>query len=181
MRSLAKKDKRSNKQVVVPCKRSSPPCAPTDACLQLRNSAAVGCNMITSAKWPCRSAMWISQSEFWVNFMMMWILGGESLEGEFLRGLFLLENIGPKNSTPEFGPKIRDSKICIPEFDPKFGLTRCKIPSAETCPWDYISNSKTLKSVSASASVTIINSQTIKVYICNPENRQITDMVADIP
>ena len=40
---------------------------------------------------------------------------------------------------------------------------------------DYISNSKTLKSVSVRASVTIINSQTIKVCICNPENRQITD------
>ena len=45
----------------------------------------------------------------------------------------------------------------------------------------YISNSKTLKSVSVSASVTITNSQTIKVCICNPENRQITDMVTDIP
>ena len=45
----------------------------------------------------------------------------------------------------------------------------------------YISNSKTLKSVSASASVTVINSQTIKVCICNPENREITDLVTDIP
>ena len=45
----------------------------------------------------------------------------------------------------------------------------------------YISNSKTLKSVSVSASVTVINSQTIKVGICNPENRQITDMVKDLP
>ena len=33
----------------------------------------------------------------------------------------------------------------------------------------YISNSKTLKSGSVSASVTVINSQTIKVGICNPE------------
>ena len=45
----------------------------------------------------------------------------------------------------------------------------------------YISNSKTLKSVSASASVTVINSQTVTVCICNPENRQITDMVTDLP
>ena len=45
----------------------------------------------------------------------------------------------------------------------------------------YISNSKTLKSVSVSASVTVNNSQTIKVCICNPENRQTTDMVTDIP
>ena len=65
----------------------------------------------------------------------MWIFGGEFLGGVILRGLFLLENIGPKNSTPEFDPKIRGSKIRIPEFDPKFGFTRCKIPSAETCPW----------------------------------------------
>ena len=45
----------------------------------------------------------------------------------------------------------------------------------------YISNSKTLKSVSVSASVTVIYSQTIEVCICNPENCQITDMVTDIP
>ena len=66
---------------------------------------------------------------------LMWILGGEFLGGEFLRGLFLLENIGPKNSTPEFGPKIRGWKIRIPEFDPKFGFRRRKIPSAETWTW----------------------------------------------
>ena len=45
----------------------------------------------------------------------------------------------------------------------------------------YISNSKTLKSVSVSASVAVINSHTIKVGICNPEKRQITDMVTDLP
>ena len=45
----------------------------------------------------------------------------------------------------------------------------------------WLQNSKTLKSVSVSASVTVINSQTIKVGICNPENRQITDMVTDLP
>ena len=45
----------------------------------------------------------------------------------------------------------------------------------------YISNSKTLKSVFVSASVTVINSQTIKVGICNPENRQITNMVTNLP
>ena len=40
---------------------------------------------------------------------------------------------------------------------------------------------KNLKSVSVPASVTVITTQTIKVCICNPENRQITDMVADFP
>ena len=64
----------------------------------------------------------------------MCILGGEILEGDFMRGLSLLENIGPKISTPEFSTKIRGSKIRIPEFDPKLGFTRCNIPSAETCP-----------------------------------------------
>ena len=43
----------------------------------------------------------------------------------------------------------------------------------------YISNSKTLKSVSVSASVTLINSEPIKVCICNPESHQITDIVTD--
>ena len=71
-----------------------------------------------------------------VNFLM-WILGGEFLGGEFLRGLFLLENIGPTKMTPEFGPKIRGSKIRIPEFGVEFGFMRCKIPSAETCPWPF--------------------------------------------
>ena len=32
-----------------------------------------------------------------------------------------MEEVGPKNSTPEFGPKFRGSIIRIPEFDPKFG------------------------------------------------------------
>ena len=30
--------------------------------------------------------------------------------------------------------KIQGWKLLSPEFDPKFGFTRCKIPSAETCP-----------------------------------------------
>ena len=45
----------------------------------------------------------------------------------------------------------------------------------------YISNSKTLKSVSVSASVTVINSQTIKVGICNLIRHLITNPVTDIP
>ena len=56
----------------------------------------------------------------------------------------------------------------------------------------YISNSKTLKSVSVSVSVTVINSQTIKVCICNPEKTPNyrhgyrlpvinTDLVTDFP
>ena len=60
-------------------------------------------------------------------------------------------------------------------FSPPF------LPSYRWLQNGYISNSKTLKSVSVSASVTVMNSQTIKVGICNPENRQITDMVTDLP
>ena len=48
----------------------------------------------------------------------------------FSGGLFLLEKIGPKNSTQEFGSEIRASKICLAEFVPKFGFRRCKIPCA---------------------------------------------------
>ena len=55
-------------------------------------------------------------------------MGGEFLEGEFLRGLFFLETIGPANSTPELGPKIRGSKIRIPEFDPKFRVHEVQDP-----------------------------------------------------
>ena len=101
-------------------------------------SQASWCLSIMSAKWPCRNAMWIFQPEFWGEFFDVnfgrWISWAWIFEG----ALFLLENIGPKNSTPEFGPKIRGSKIRIPEFGVEFGFTRCKIPSAETCPWHYV-------------------------------------------
>ena len=62
------------------------------------------------------------------------ILGGEFLEGEFFRGHLLLDKTRSNNSTQEFGSKIWVSKICFPEFVPKFGFRRCKIPCAEICP-----------------------------------------------
>ena len=55
-------------------------------------------------------------------------MGGEFLEGEFIRGPLLLERTESKNSTQEFGSKIRASKIRFAEFGPKFGFRRCKIP-----------------------------------------------------
>ena len=64
-----------------------------------------------------------------------WILRGEFLEGEFFRGPLLLEKKS-KNSAQEFGSKIRASKIRSPEFGPKFGFRRCKIPCADFCPWE---------------------------------------------
>ena len=61
-----------------------------------------------------------------------WILGGEFLEGEFSGGgPLLLERKGWKNSTQELGSKSRASKIRFPEFGPKFGFRRCKIPCPE--------------------------------------------------
>ena len=68
-----------------------------------------------------------------VNFLM-WIFGGEFLGGEFLRGLFLLENIGPKNLTPEFDPKIRGSKIRIPNSTPNSGSRGAKSPMRKLAP-----------------------------------------------
>ena len=45
----------------------------------------------------------------------------------------------------------------------------------------YISNSKTFESVSVTASVTTIKSETTKVGICHPEPPPLTDMVTDLP
>ena len=59
--------------------------------------------------------------------------------------------------------------------------TRLDKPQRPLVANGYISNLKTLKSVSVSASVTVINSQTIKVGIRKPENRQITDIATDLP
>ena len=44
---------------------------------------------------------------------------------------------------------------------------------------DYISSSRTLKSVSVSASVAVINSQTIRVCICNLIKHLMTDLATD--
>ena len=75
-----------------------------------------------------------------------WILGGEFLEGEFFRGPLLLEKTESKNSTQEFGSNIRAPKIRFPESGPKFGFRRCKIPSAEICPWKNRRKKSTPKS-----------------------------------
>ena len=53
---------------------------------------------------------------------------GEFLEGEFFRRALLLEKTESINSTQEFGSKIRAYKIRFPEFGPKFGFRRRKIP-----------------------------------------------------
>ena len=45
----------------------------------------------------------------------------------------------------------------------------------------YISNSKTLKSVSVSASVTVIIPKQLKSVSVTLQNRHITDMVTDLP
>ena len=55
-------------------------------------------------------------------------MGGEFLEGEFFRGPLLLEKKESKNSSQEFGSKIRASKIRFTEFGPEFGFRRRKIP-----------------------------------------------------
>ena len=74
-----------------------------------------------------------SSPDFWVEFwkvsferwiFWVWIFQGASLAVK----------TGSKNSTQEFGSKIRASKICFPDFGPKFGFRRCKIPCAESCP-----------------------------------------------
>ena len=57
-----------------------------------------------------------------------WILGGEFLEGEFFWGPLLLEKTESKNSTREFGSKIRASEIRFPEFGPKSGSGGAKSP-----------------------------------------------------
>ena len=62
-----------------------------------------------------------------LNFQR-WILGGEFLEGEFFGGPLLLEKTESKNSTQEFGFKIRASKIRFAEFGPKFAFRRRKNP-----------------------------------------------------
>ena len=64
--------------------------------------------------------MWTFWPDFWVEFGR-WILGGEFLEGEFFRGALLQEKTVSKNSTQEFGSKIRVSKIC-------YGFRRAQNP-----------------------------------------------------
>ena len=71
----------------------------------------------------------MSRLKFW-----MLILGREFLEGELLRGLFFLEEKRSEKVTPEFGPRNGRLNIRIPEFNPEFRVTRCKIPSAEILP-----------------------------------------------
>ena len=66
-----------------------------------------------------------------VNFLarfLGWILEGEFLDGEFLRGPLFLEKIGPKNSTQEFGSEIRASKIRLAEFGPKIRVSEAQSP-----------------------------------------------------
>ena len=73
--------------------------------------------------------LWV---EFWkVNFGR-WIPWGWIFQGASVAG-----KTGLKNSTQEFGSKIRASKFRFPEFGPKFGFRRCKIPCAEIYPWHY--------------------------------------------
>ena len=62
---------------------------------------------------------------FFLDFRLnlgRWISRGQFLEGEFFRGPLLLEKTGPKNSTREFGSKIRVSKISFPKFGPNSGF-----------------------------------------------------------
>ena len=91
---------------------------------------------LLSAKWPYTVTMWIFRPDFWAEFWKVnfgrwisrrWIFQGGSL----------LEKTESKNSTQEFGSKIRASKICFPEFGPKFGFRRRKIPCADFCPWPF--------------------------------------------
>ena len=77
---------------------------------------------------------------FWAVSFGRWILrGGEFLEGEFFRGPLVLEKAEWKNATQEFGSNFRVSKVCFPEFGPKFGFRRpTKIPCADVCPWQCV-------------------------------------------
>ena len=54
------------------------------------------------------------------------ILGGEFIEGEFLRGLFFFSG---KNRSKKFGPKIQGSET---EFDPKFRVHKVQKHLAPT-------------------------------------------------
>ena len=56
-------------------------------------------------------------------------MGREFLEGEFFGGPLLLEKTVSKTLTQELVSKIQASKIRFPEFGPKLGFPRRKIPS----------------------------------------------------
>ena len=61
-------------------------------------------------------------------------MGGEFLEREFFRGPLLLEKTESKNSTQEFGFKIRASKIRFTEFGLNSGSGGVKSPVQTVVP-----------------------------------------------
>ena len=91
------------------------------SCLMFSDMALQKCNVIFSA----RLLGWIFWCEFWaVRFLRV----------KFWGALFIVKK-EQHCWLQSSAPKIRGWSICIPEFEPKLGLTRCKIPSTETCPW----------------------------------------------
>ena len=65
--------------------------------------------------------------DFWVEFWKV-IFGRWISWGWIFLGAAFAGKPESKNSTWEFGSKIRASKICFPEFGPKFGFRRRKNP-----------------------------------------------------
>ena len=98
--------------------------------------------MVLSATWPAQVLCVFFWPDFWVEFGEVnfgsWISRGWIFQGASL----LLEKQDQKNRPKEFGSKIRVSKICCPEFGPKFGFRRRKIPCADFCPWVIVNVTK---------------------------------------
>ena len=88
-------------------------------------------------KGPCWGAMWIFWPDIWVEFWMM-NLGSRISWGWIFQGA---SSAGKKNRIKKFDPRLRVRKSGVqnffPEFGPKFGFRRCKIPCAEICPWQF--------------------------------------------
>ena len=85
-----------------------------------------------SAEWPCKSAMWIFRPEFWGEFSDVnfgwWISWWWIFEGALLFG---------KHRPKKFDPRIRAQNSGRKNWHPRIRPTRCRIPSAETCPWMF--------------------------------------------
>ena len=88
-----------------------------------------------SAKRPRRSAMRMVQPEFWGEFLDVnfgrWISWGWIFEGPLFIGF---ENIGPKKSTPEFGPKFGAQKFASQNSTPNSGSRGAKSPLRKLAP-----------------------------------------------
>ena len=104
--------------------------------LQLRASGRLTCHL---KKKTIQIALQRCNVIFFARFLG-WISEGEFGEVNFSRvhfsgSLFCWQKTESQNSTQEFGSEIRESKIRFPEFSPKFGFWRRKIPCADFCPW----------------------------------------------